>query len=176
MGMAEIVLRVRLIGGEQLDVTYEETGVSTDEMVERVIHTLADQNGVLRCTHGDRLIVLYGRGVGTVEVAPRGPVILGPSEPPRSELDQLGERGKDPNLPRREVHDHRGIALDEDDPAKAVLVVRHQVVQLVLLDGRSLGRRLEGTGRKMAPAPGAAAVHHYQCVPFRGLVPAAGAA
>jgi hypothetical protein len=75
MAMTEIVLRVRLVGGEHLDVAYEEDGGATDEVVDRVISTLADGNGVLRCRHGGRLIVLYGRGVATVEVAPRGPVL-----------------------------------------------------------------------------------------------------
>ena len=75
MAMAEIVLRVRLIGGEHLDVSYDEAGGAPDEVVERVISTLADDNGVLRCQHGGRLIVLYGRGVATVEVAPRGAVL-----------------------------------------------------------------------------------------------------
>jgi hypothetical protein len=73
--MAEIVLRVRLIGGEHLDVVYEEAGVAPEPIVERVISILAQDNGVLRCKHGDRLIVLYGRGVATVEVAPRGAVL-----------------------------------------------------------------------------------------------------
>ena len=73
--MAEIVLRVRLIGGEHLDVSYDETGGAPDDVVERVILTLADANGALRCKHGGRLIVLYGRGVATVEVAPRGAVL-----------------------------------------------------------------------------------------------------
>jgi hypothetical protein len=75
MAMAEIVLRVRLIGGEHLDVTYDDTGGAPDEVVEHVISTLAEPNGVLRCRHGGRLIVLYGRGVATVEVAPRGAVL-----------------------------------------------------------------------------------------------------
>ena len=73
--MVEIVLRVRLIGGEHLDVTYSEADGAQDEMVERVIARLAEDNGALRCRHGDRLIVLYGRGVATVEVAPRGAVL-----------------------------------------------------------------------------------------------------
>ena len=72
--MAELVLRVRLIGGEHLDVTYD-TGDAPDEAVDRVIVTLAEDNGVLRCRHGDRLVVLYGRGVATLEVAPRGAVL-----------------------------------------------------------------------------------------------------
>ena len=73
--MAEIVLRVRLIGGEHLDVTYEEDGGTPDEAAERVISTFAEDSGLLRCRHGGRLIVLYGRGVATVEVAPRGAVV-----------------------------------------------------------------------------------------------------
>jgi hypothetical protein len=75
MTMAEIVLRVRLIGGEHLDVTYEDDGGAPDEIVGHVISTLAEDNGVLRCRHGGRLIVLYGRGIVTLEVAPRGPVL-----------------------------------------------------------------------------------------------------
>lgn len=73
--MAEIVLRVRLIGGEHLDVTYEEDGGTPDEIADRVISTLAEDNGLLRCQHGGRLIVLYGRGIATLEVAPRGAVL-----------------------------------------------------------------------------------------------------
>ena len=73
--MAEIVLRVRLIGGEHLDVTYEGDGGTPDEIVDQVISTLAEDNGLLRCRHGGRLIVLYGRGVATLEIAPRGAVL-----------------------------------------------------------------------------------------------------
>ncbi len=74
--MAEIVLRVRLIGGERLDVTYEEADTAdTDRLLDRVISTLADDAGVLRTRHGDRLVVLYGRGVAALEVAPRGAVL-----------------------------------------------------------------------------------------------------
>jgi hypothetical protein len=72
--MAELVLRVRLIGGEHLDVTYD-TGDGLDETVDRVIAALAADNGALRCRHGDRLVVLYGRGIATLEVAPRGAVL-----------------------------------------------------------------------------------------------------
>jgi hypothetical protein len=74
--MAEIVLRVRLIGGEHLDVTYNEAGeAAQEEIVERIISALADDDGVLRCRHGGRLVVLYGRGIATLEVAPRGAVV-----------------------------------------------------------------------------------------------------
>jgi hypothetical protein len=75
MAMAEIVLRVRLIGGEHLDVTYREDGGRPDEVVDQIISTLAEDNGLLRCRHGGRLIVLYSRGIATLEVAPRGAVL-----------------------------------------------------------------------------------------------------
>ena len=73
--MAEVVLRVRLVGGEHMDVTYEEDEGTQDEIVDHVISTLAEDNGLLRCRHGGRLMVLYGRGVATLEVAPRGAVL-----------------------------------------------------------------------------------------------------
>ncbi|MGH3165858.1 MAG: hypothetical protein ACRDN0_08175 [Trebonia sp.] len=73
--MTHIVLRVRLIAGEHLDVTYEEDGGTPAEIADRVISILAEGNGVVRCRHGDRLIVLYGRGVATLEIAPRGAVL-----------------------------------------------------------------------------------------------------
>jgi hypothetical protein len=75
MTMTEIVLRVRLISGEYMDVTYEEPDGTADEAVENVIASLAADNGMLRCRHGHRLIILYGRGVATLEVAPRGAVL-----------------------------------------------------------------------------------------------------
>jgi hypothetical protein len=74
--MATTVLRVRLLGGDRLDITYGEPDLSDEEqLVEQVISTLAQDSGVLRGTHGDRLLVLYGRGVAAVEVAPRGAVL-----------------------------------------------------------------------------------------------------
>jgi hypothetical protein len=74
--MAAIVLRVRLISGDNLDLTYEEPGAgSEDEVIDHVVATLAEDTGVLRCRHGDRLLVLYARGVSAVEVAPRGAVL-----------------------------------------------------------------------------------------------------
>ena len=75
MSMAEIVLRVRLVSGDKLDVRYEEDAVDENEVIERLIETLAEDSGVLRTRHGDRLMVLYGRGVEAVEVAPRGAVL-----------------------------------------------------------------------------------------------------
>ena len=74
MRMAEIVLRVRLVSGDQLDVRFEDDG-DEDAVIERVVETLAEPSGVLRTSHGDRLMVLYGRGVAAVEMAPRGAVL-----------------------------------------------------------------------------------------------------
>jgi hypothetical protein len=74
--MAQIVLRVRLTTGDQVDVVYEETETdNVDVVIEHAISTLADDTGVLRSKHGDRLLALYGRGVAAVEVAPRGAVL-----------------------------------------------------------------------------------------------------
>ena len=74
--MATTVLRVRLVSGDRMDITYDEPGVhDNDELVEHVISTLAQDSGALRTKHGERLVVLYGRGVAAIEVAPRGAVI-----------------------------------------------------------------------------------------------------
>ncbi len=73
--MAEVVLRVRLTGGDHIDVVYEGPEVQPDAVVEQVIAVLGQDSGVLRTRHGDRLVVLYGRGVAAVEIAPRGAVL-----------------------------------------------------------------------------------------------------
>ena len=74
--MAEIVLRVRLVGGDHVDVTYEEPGTAdADGVAEHVISALSQNSGVLRARHGDRLVLLFGRGVAAIEVAPRGAVL-----------------------------------------------------------------------------------------------------
>ena len=74
--MAQIVLRVRLMGGDHLDVVYEDPDVAdVNEVVDRAISSLAEDAEVLRTRHGDRLVVLYGRGVAALEVAPRGAVL-----------------------------------------------------------------------------------------------------
>ncbi len=74
--MAEIVLRVRLTCGDHLDVSYEEPGIlAPDEVLEHAISTIAQDGGILRTRHGDRLLVLYGRGVAALEVAPRGAIL-----------------------------------------------------------------------------------------------------
>ena len=61
--MAGVVLRVRLTGGDHIDVTYDEPDtVETDQVIEHVISNLAEDSGLLRSSHGDRLVVLFGRG------------------------------------------------------------------------------------------------------------------
>ena len=74
--MATIVLRVRLIGGDRVDVTFEgPSDVDQDRVIDHVVETLSQANGVLRTRHGDREVVLFGRGVAAVEIAPRGAVV-----------------------------------------------------------------------------------------------------
>lgn len=74
--MAAVVLRLRLVSGDQIDVTYEEPDAVNDHhVIDHVLATLAQDAGALHCTHGDRLIVVFGRGVAAVEVAPRGAVL-----------------------------------------------------------------------------------------------------
>ena len=74
--MTDVVLRVRLTTGDHLDVTYAEPdSVRDDDVIEHGVSALGEADGVLRCRHGDRLLVLYARGVAAVEVAPRGAVL-----------------------------------------------------------------------------------------------------
>jgi hypothetical protein len=74
--MATVVLRVRLTGGDHMDVTFEgPDSASDDQIVDHIVSTLSSDSGVLRTRHGDRLVLLYGRGVAAIEVAPRGAVI-----------------------------------------------------------------------------------------------------
>lgn len=74
--MAAIVLRIRLISGDVLDVRYDDPE-ATDEVqaIDTAVETLAASSGVLRCSHGERLVVVYSRGVAAVEVSPRGAVL-----------------------------------------------------------------------------------------------------
>ena len=72
--MSEVVLRVRLVSGDQVDVSFEDDG-DEEEVIDRVVEIFAEDSGVLRASHGDRLMVLYGRGVAAVEMAPRGAVL-----------------------------------------------------------------------------------------------------
>lgn len=76
MTTTRTVLRVRLVGGSSIDVTYEDPGAGSDaEAIDNVVATLSNDSGVLRCRHGDRLLVLYARGIAAVEIAPRGAVL-----------------------------------------------------------------------------------------------------
>ncbi|WP_328459580.1 hypothetical protein OHA21_27475 [Actinoplanes sp. NBC_00393] len=59
-----------------MDITYDDPDVTDEEtLIDRMISTLAQDSGVLHTRHADRLVVLFGRGVAAVEVAPRGAVI-----------------------------------------------------------------------------------------------------
>jgi len=65
--MATIVLRVRLTGGDQMDVTYDQPDtVDPAEITEHVIAnaTLAQNSGVLRSRH------VTGSWCGTAGVLP----------------------------------------------------------------------------------------------------------
>ena len=74
--MAGIVLRVRLTTGDHIDVRYDEPDTVDDAaLIDHVVSALSQETGVLQCQHGDRLMVLYARGVAAVEVAPRGAVL-----------------------------------------------------------------------------------------------------
>jgi hypothetical protein len=74
--MEAIVLRVRFNSGDTIDVTYENRGAKNErEVIDHVVSTLSEASGVLRCRHGERLVVLYARGVAAVEVGPRGAVL-----------------------------------------------------------------------------------------------------
>lgn len=73
--MGAVVLRVRLVSGDQLDVTYQHDEADDNEAIQRVVEALAQDSGSLRASHGDRLLVIFGRGVAAIEVAPRGAVL-----------------------------------------------------------------------------------------------------
>jgi hypothetical protein len=74
--MTAIVLRIRLVSGDVLDVNYKHPEAITEgEVIDHVVATFADECGVLRCAHGERLLVVYARGVSAVEVSPRGAVL-----------------------------------------------------------------------------------------------------
>nr|WP_179661549.1 hypothetical protein [Nocardioides panzhihuensis] len=59
-----------------MDVTYDDPEAASEaEAIDQLTLILASDSGVLRCRHGDRLLLLYARGVAAVEVAPRGAVL-----------------------------------------------------------------------------------------------------
>jgi hypothetical protein len=74
--MAEVVLRVRFTSGDHTDVRYEDPDAADeDDVIDRVVATLSSDTGALRCQHGDRLLVVFTRGVASVEMAPRGAIL-----------------------------------------------------------------------------------------------------
>ena len=75
-GMATIVLRVRLVGGDHTDLTYDDPDQDDEvELLDQVIAVLSRDTGVLRCRHGDRMVALYSRGVASIELSPRGAIL-----------------------------------------------------------------------------------------------------
>ena len=93
--------------------------------------------------------------------------------PTASELGQLRAWHRDPYQARAEIDDQGGVILDADDPAEAVLIVCHLV-----LDGEVLGRGKdrrgrEGTRGQEAPGGGAGRFHHYQYAPLTLSITAA---
>lgn len=70
------MLRVRFTSGDHTDVRYEDPdAVDEGDVIDRVVATLASDPGVLRCQHGGRLLVLFARGVASIELAPRGAIL-----------------------------------------------------------------------------------------------------
>ena len=59
-----------------MDVTYAQTDAGTEaELIDRVVSTLSEDSGLLRCSHGDRLVVLYARVFCEPGGLPRSPAI-----------------------------------------------------------------------------------------------------
>ena len=74
--MTSIVLRVRLMAGDRLDVSYDEPDTAdAADVAEHAVAALADPAGMIRAKHGDRVVVLYGRGVAAIEIEPLGAVL-----------------------------------------------------------------------------------------------------
>ncbi|WP_017935699.1 hypothetical protein [Nocardioides sp. Iso805N] len=74
--MTDIVIRVRFTSGDHTDVLYEDPEASDEDVAfEHVVLALASDANVLRCKHGDRLLVLFARGIASIELAPRGAIL-----------------------------------------------------------------------------------------------------
>ena len=74
--MSAIELRVRFVSGSFTDVSYQSAEVGEHrDVMEEVVSTLAQDTGTLSCRHGDRILVLFGRGVAALEASPRGAVL-----------------------------------------------------------------------------------------------------
>jgi len=85
--------------------------------------------------------------------------------PTASELGQLRARHRDPYAARAEINDQGGVILDADDPAEAVLIVCHLVLNGEVLGRGNERRDPEGTCGQEAPGGGAGRFHHYQYAP-----------
>jgi hypothetical protein len=65
-----------MVSGDVTDVEYEDRdAVDENQLVERAIAALTADSGALRCRHGDRLTILFARGIASIEVSPRGAIL-----------------------------------------------------------------------------------------------------
>lgn len=77
--MKGLVLRVRLISGDSMDVSYDDRNAGSEgEVLNHVVNTLSQDSGVLRCQHGEWPWCCTQGVVAAVEVAPRGAVLERP--------------------------------------------------------------------------------------------------
>jgi hypothetical protein len=93
--------------------------------------------------------------------------------PTALELGQLRAWHRDPYPARAEIDDQGGVILDADDPAEAVLIVCHLVLNGEVLGRGNERRGREGTGGQEAPGGGAGRFHHLQYAPLTLTITAA---
>jgi hypothetical protein len=73
--MTTIAFRVLMVGGDRVEVRYDGPDhVHSGRVIDHVVSSLAQDDGVIRCQHGEQLIVLFGRGVAAIEVT--DPVVV----------------------------------------------------------------------------------------------------
>jgi len=79
----------------------------------------------------------------------------------RLQLEELGARKCYTQPVRAEIHQYGGLALDIDNAAKAVLIVRHQVTPLVCLGKFLDDGDIKGTSRQVPPRGAGARWPHF---------------
>lgn len=62
-------------------------------------------------------------------------------------------------MPGTEIDEHGNLVLDANDPAEAVLVMRHLVLHREGLNGADDNRDVEGASWQVAPGSGAGCLH-----------------
>ena len=91
--MTTLVLRVRLVGGDHMDVTYEETGTAAEEeLTEHVVSTLTSDSGCCAPSTGTGWSCCTGRGRRPGGVAARSSALTGWSRA----AAQRGSVGREP--------------------------------------------------------------------------------